>query len=145
MKQNVLVEIKLSIFGNIHCIPWQMQCIQIALAAAKGFQPPINQLSEYRKTGTFKLLTCTVPMSLPKRTVLYFCSKTSTIYDVNILWRTQRRLKFESGSKRVNGSSNLLLHNAKSISSQNSCLCTCTYPNISSTFNSNRRSQVLFR
>jgi hypothetical protein len=39
-----------------------------------------------------------------------------------------------------NGSSNLLLHNAKSISSQNSCLCTCTYPNTPSTFNSNRRS-----
>ena len=101
MKQNVLLEIKLSICGNIHCISWQMHCIQIALAAAKGFQPPINQLSEYRKTGTFKLLACTVPTSLPKRTVLYFCSKTSTIYDVNILWRTQRRLKFESGSKRV--------------------------------------------
>ena len=31
----------------------------------------------------------------------FSCPKTSTIDDVNILWRTQRRLKFESGSKRV--------------------------------------------
>ena len=72
MKQNVLVEIKLSIFGNI------------ALAAARGFSPPINQLSEYRKTGTFKLLACTVPTSLPKRTVLFLAPKrqqlTTSIY-----------------------------------------------------------------
>jgi hypothetical protein len=45
----------------------------------------------------------------------FSCSKTSTIYDVNILWRTQRRLKFESGSKKVNINIVALIYNAKMI------------------------------
>jgi hypothetical protein len=54
----------------------------------------MNQLSEYRKTGTFKLLVCTVPTSLPIRgcTVLFLAPKrqqlTTSIYCGvhNVVW-----------------------------------------------------------
>ena len=55
-----------------------------------------------QKNGNVQIIGMYCTNVVAKTNSAFSCSKTSTIYDVNILWRTQRRLKFESGSKRVN-------------------------------------------
>jgi hypothetical protein len=54
-----------------------------------------------QKNGNVQIVGMYCTNVAAKTNSAFSCSKTSTIDDVNILWRTQRRLKFESGSKRV--------------------------------------------
>ena len=98
MKQNVLVEIKLSIFGNIHCISWQMHCIT---GSSKRVLTTNQSTIRIQKNGNVQIVGMYCTNVVAKTNSAFSCSKASTIDDVNILWRTQRRLKFESGSKRV--------------------------------------------
>ena len=55
-----------------------------------------------QKNGNVQIVGMYCTNVVAKTNSAFSCPKTSTIDDVNILWRTQRRLKFESGSKRVN-------------------------------------------
>ena len=57
-----------------------------------------------QKNGNVQIVGMYCTNVVVKTNSAFSCPKTSTIDDVNILWRTQRRLKFESGSKRVNAS-----------------------------------------
>jgi hypothetical protein len=59
-----------------------------------------------QKNGNVQIVGMYCTNVVAKTNSAFSCSKASTIDDVNILWRTQSRLKFESGSKRVNATFN---------------------------------------
>jgi hypothetical protein len=71
--------------------------------SSKGVLTTNQSTIRIQKNGNVQIVGMYCTNVVAKTNSAFSCPKTSTSDDVNRLWRTQRRLKFESGSKRVNG------------------------------------------